>query len=166
MVEVPRIHLVVARAANGVIGRQGDLPWRLPNDLRYFKELTMGAPLVMGRRTHESIGRPLPGRLNVVVTSRPDTLAPGCVGAAGLDEALAVCGAVERLFVVGGAAIYAAALPRADVLHITEVEAEVEGDVHFPALDERRWRQIAIERHPADERHAHPYAFRTLERSD
>lgn len=165
MIEAPRIHLVVARAANGVIGRQGDLPWRLPNDLRYFRDLTMGAPLVMGRRTHESIGRPLPGRLNVVVTSRPETLSPDCVGAAGLDEALALCGAVERLFVVGGAALYAAALPLAQVLHITEVEAEVEGDVHFPALDERQWREVAIERHPADARHAHPYAFRTLERS-
>lgn len=165
MIDVPRIHLVVARAANGVIGREGDLPWRLPNDLRYFKELTMGAPLVMGRRTHESIGRPLPGRLNVVVTSRPETLSPGCVGAAGLDEAFALCGAVERLFVVGGAALYAAALPLAQVLHITEVEAEVEGDVHFPTLDERQWRQVAIKRHPADARHAHPYAFRTLERS-
>jgi len=161
----PRVHVVVARARNGVIGRDGDLPWHLPNDLKYFKALTMGAPLVMGRRTHESIGRALPGRLNVVVTSRPEAVAEGCLPAPDLERAFSLCGAVDRLFVVGGAALYAAVLPLADALHITEVDAHVEGDVTFPEFDERLWRETTVVAHAPDDRHAYPYVFRTLVRT-
>lgn len=158
-----RLSVVVARDRNGVIGRDGDLPWHLPDDLKRFRAITMGKPIVMGRRTHESIGRPLPGRRNVVLSRRRGYEAAGCEVFPSLDAALAALDEPE-IMVVGGAALYAEALPRAGRLYLTEVDAEVEGDVRFPVLDERDWQTVGDEAHAADERHAHAFRFRVLER--
>jgi dihydrofolate reductase len=158
----PLVSLVVAVARNGVIGRDNDLPWRLPDDLKHFKAITLGKPVVMGRRTFESIGRPLPGRENRVVSRRPGFEAPGCRVFASLEEALA--GPEPEVMVIGGGQIYAAALPLAQRLYLTEVDAEVDGDARFPEIDPDTWREVSSEAHVADERHAHAFRVRLLER--
>jgi dihydrofolate reductase len=145
---MPRLTLIVARARNGVIGRGGKLPWRLPEDLAFFKRTTMGQPIVMGRRTWESIGRPLPGRRNIVVSRLAGFLADGAETAPSLDEALRLCADSEDVFVIGGAQLYAEALPRADRLIVTEIDADFEGDTHWPAPDPAQWREAAREHLP------------------
>lgn len=158
----PRVNIVVAMADNGVIGRDGGLPWHLPGDLRRFREVTMGHPLVMGRRTHESIGRVLPGRLNIVISRDPSCAAAGCVVVPTLEAALAAAGDAREIMVVGGAAVYAAALPLAARLFITEVHATVDGDVRFPACERRQWREVAREPHAGEG--GYDYSFVVLER--
>ncbi|MEM1347974.1 MAG: dihydrofolate reductase [Myxococcota bacterium] len=153
---------VVAAAHNWVIGADGGMPWRLRSDLKRFKRLTTGHPLVMGRLTHESIGRALPGRTNIIVTRSPDYVAaPGCVVAHDMSEALAIAAAEEPEVVVigGGAGIYRAMLPRLDVLHLTVVHGAPDGDTFLPALDPRGWREVAREHVLASEvdDHAHTY---------
>ncbi len=142
------ITVVAAVARNGVIGVDGGLPWHLPDDLRRFKELTLGHVLVMGRKTYESIGRPLPGRATVVVT-RSEGWEPGSTAvrvARSIPEALATASAIdEQVFVVGGAALYADALPLADRLELTLVDAEPDGDTHFPVVDWAEWRELRRE---------------------
>ena len=138
----PRLTIVVARARNGVIGRDNALPWHLPEDLKHFKALTMGHPVLMGRRTFESIGRPLPGRRNIVVTRNPGWSHPGCERAGSIDEAIALCAGTPQAFVIGGSQVYAEALPRVHALVITEVDAEPQGDAHFPAPDPGLWRRV------------------------
>lgn len=140
------IWLVVAVAENGVIGRDGDLPWRMPSDLKAFRKLTMGKPLVMGRRTFEAIGRPLDGRANIVVTSAPEKLADvDVIACASVDEALqrgreaARESGVEAVMVIGGAQVYDACLANADVVHLTRIAARPEGDAWFPELDTAVW---------------------------
>lgn len=140
-----RITLVVAVSDNGVIGRNGRLPWRLPEDLRRFRELTMGKPLLMGRRTYESIGRPLPGRRNIVISRRPDLEIDGCEVAASPDEALALLEDSEEAMIIGGEAIYRHFLPSAQRIHRTRVHTTLEGDALFPKLDDKDWRIIASE---------------------
>ncbi len=161
-----QLSLIAAVARNGVIGRDGDLPWRLPDDLAHFKRLTSGHAVVMGRRTWESIGRPLPKRTNLVV-SRTLTPPEGVRVAPSLDAALAAAreSGASRAFVIGGAALYAESLPLVDVLELTRVEAEVEGDVHFPAWDPSAFDCTCFEAHPADARHAHPFRFETWQRT-
>ena len=149
------VALVAARAANGVIGVEGRLPWRLPDDLRRFKRLTMGHTLVMGRRTWDSIGRPLPGRQTIVLSRNQDLTIAGVTVVH--DLASAYGAATGDVFVVGGAAVYAAALPDAARLHLTEVHAEVDGDVRFPHVDLSTWTLVREEHHPADA--SHPFAF-------
>jgi len=144
----PRLTLIVARARNGVIGRDGTLPWRLPEDLAFFKRTTMGHPIVMGRRTWESIGRPLPGRRSIVVSRQAGFAAAGAEVAASLDEALRLCAGSAEVFVIGGAQFYAEALPRADRLIVTEIDADFEGDTHWPAPDPLQWREAAREHLP------------------
>lgn len=160
----PRLEFVVAVARNGVIGRDNALPWRLPADLQHFKRTTMGRPILMGRRTWESLGRPLPGRMNLVLTRARDYVAAGATVVHTLDEALHAAAGAEALMVIGGAEIYRELLPRAAVLHLTEVAADVDGDVRFPEWDRAAWREVWRESHPADEKHAHPFAFVRLER--
>jgi dihydrofolate reductase len=151
---MPRITLIVARARNGVIGRDGKLPWRLPEDLAFFKRTTMGQPIVMGRRTWESIGRPLPGRRSIVVSQQAGFVAAGAEVVPSLDEALRLCAGSEEMFVIGGAQLYAEALPSADRLIVTEIDADFEGDTHWPAPDAAQWREAAREHlPPAGERH-------------
>lgn len=156
--------LVVAIARNRVIGRDGTLPWHLPADLKHFRALTLGKPIVMGRRTHESIGRPLPGRRNVVLTAREGYRAEGCEVYASLEAALRALVDVEEVMIVGGARLYAEALPHAQRLYLTDVLADIEGDVRFPAFDADEWTEVASEPHAADVTHAYDYCFRTLVR--
>lgn len=158
----PRIALVVARARNGVIGRNGTLPWRLPDDMKRFRALTMGKAVLMGRRTWESIGKPLAGRANLVMTRDPAFSAEGAVTVHSFDDARAHAG--DELMVIGGAGIYALAAPWAHCVHLTAIDADIEGDTCLPAFDERTWREVAREHHAADERHAWPMDFVTLER--
>jgi dihydrofolate reductase len=160
-----RVSLIAAVAENGVIGRNNDLPWRLPADLRRFRRLTLGHPVLLGRRNYESIGRPLPGRTNIVLTRRAGYAAPGCTVVHSLDEALAAAAGADEVFVAGGAEIYAQALERAQRFYLTRVHAEVPGDTRFPEVDWSRWRETARERHEPDAEHAYAYSFITLERS-
>ncbi|NIE84023.1 MULTISPECIES: dihydrofolate reductase [unclassified Burkholderia] len=153
--------LIVARARNGVIGRDSQLPWKLPEDLAFFKRTTMGAPIVMGRKTHESIGRPLPGRRNIVVTRDAARRFEGCETVGSLAEALAVAardGAAEA-FLIGGAQLYAEGLGQADKLIVTEIDADFEGDAAFPAPDPAHWREVSRETHHAGAPNDFDYAF-------
>jgi dihydrofolate reductase len=159
-----RRSLVVAMSRNGVIGRNNQLPWRLPADLAFFKRTTLGHPVIMGRRTYESIGKPLPGRVNIVLTHREDFAAPGCTVVHSMDEAYRAAGDAAEVSIIGGSAIFAEALPKADTVYLTEVEADVEGDVFFPSFDRSRFRETELERHPADDRHAYPFRILRLDR--
>ncbi len=147
--------LIVAAAENGVIGRDNALPWHLPGDLQHFKRVTMGKPVLMGRKTFESIGRPLQGRTNIVITRNPAFRADGVMVATSVRDALAMAArkakqdGVEEVFVIGGAEIYAAALPLANRLYFTEVHADVVGDAVIPAIDWTQWREVSRERHAA-----------------
>lgn len=160
-----KIVLIAALSKNGVIGREGALPWRLPDDLARFKALTLGKPIVMGRKTYESIGRPLPKRVNLVL-SRSATAIEGCIVVRSAPDAIKKARelSADELFVIGGEAVYAAFLPYADRLELTHVEAEVEGDAKFPCLDLEEWQVTHEQSHVADETHAHAFRFATYER--
>ncbi len=161
-----RLELIVAMAANRVIGRAGELPWRLPDDLNRFKQLTMGHSVVMGRKTYESIGRPLPGRRNIVVSATLAAPPHERVELAhSLDDAVALAAtSADRAFIIGGGVLYAAAMPRVDVMHVTELDEPLEGDTYFPSFDKSQWRLIEDVRHDRDERHALAFHFRTYAR--
>ncbi len=146
-----RVYLVAAVSRNGVIGANGKLPWHLPEDLAHFKKLTLGHPIVMGRRTWESLGRPLPGRENIVVSRKPGFEAPGASVASSLEAAIALCAGEAVAFVIGGAEIYAAALPLADGLVLTEIQQDYEGETRFPAWDRKAWRVSQKETHTSRE---------------
>ncbi|QDA61399.1 dihydrofolate reductase [Hymenobacter jejuensis] len=159
------IALVVAVAENGVIGRDNQLIWHLPADLKHFKQLTLNHPIVMGRRTFEAIGRPLPGRTNIVVTRQPDWHAEGCQVAFSVPEALEQAQALdEDVFVIGGGEIYRQALAAADTVFLTEVHNSFDGDVIFPELNHTEWREITRERHEPDAKHAYAFSFVTMQR--
>jgi len=145
----PAIYLVAAVAANGIIGVNGRLPWHFPEELRHFKRLTMGHPLIMGRRTWESLGRPLPGRENIVVTRTPGYEAPGAAVASSLDGAIALCAGEPVAFVIGGTQLFEAALPLARGLVLTEIQRDYAGDTWFPAYDRSQWRETQREAHTA-----------------
>lgn len=159
-----RLSVVVAADERGGIGRGGGLPWHLPEDLKRFKALTMGKPIVMGRRTWDSIGRPLPGRRSIVVSRQAGLALEGAEVVGSLEQALRATSAVPEVCVIGGAELYRLALPRADVIHLTRVHATVEADTFLPALEPLDWEEVSSERHPSDERHAHSYSFVTLRR--
>ena len=168
---LPQLVLVVARARNGVIGRDGDLPWRLRSDLQRFKALTLGKPCIMGRRTWDSLPlKPLPGRLNLVLSRDESFEARGAVVCTTLDEAVEIAretaeeDGVGEVCVIGGVALFEKALPRAKRLYLTEVGAEPEGDVLFPAFDEAAWIEVSSEAVPAGEKDDHDFVFRVLER--
>jgi dihydrofolate reductase len=147
----PRIHLIAAVARNGIIGAGGRLPWRLPEDLAHFKRVTFGHPVIMGRRTWDSLGKALPGRRNVVVTRNPGFAAPGASVAATLEAALKLCSGEPLAFVIGGAALYAAALPLASGIVLTEIQRDYEGDTRFPEWDRHAWRVAQRETHTSAE---------------
>ncbi len=159
-----RRSLVVAMALNRVIGRDNALPWRLPADLAYFKRVTLGHPVVMGRRTYEAIGKALPGRLNIVVTRQRDYAARGCVVVTSLEAAWKAAGTADEVYVIGGTSLFQETLPVADAIHLTEVLAEVEGDTYFPSFDRAQWSETEVLRQPADGRHAYPFRIVRLER--
>lgn len=158
------LSLIVAMARNRVIGRDGGLPWRLPADLGHFKRTTLGKPIVMGRATHDAIGRPLPGRHNIVVTRDTGYRTAGCTVVHSLDQALSAAGEVDEVMVIGGAELYRQALARSGRIYLTEVHAEPAGDTCFPEFDPHEWREVRREDHPADQRNDHPYSFVVLER--
>lgn len=160
----PTLTLIVAYSDNRVIGRDNALPWKLPGDLAHFKRTTLGSPIIMGRKTWESLGRSLPGRTNVVVSHNPQYVAPGAVVAPTLQSAIAVCGAVAEAYVIGGAQIYEQAIPLAQRVIATEVHAHVDGDAFFPGLAAAQWREIS--RQPQPEENGYAYDFVVYERLD
>ncbi len=147
-----------------MIGSGNALPWRLPRDMKRFKELTMGHTVVMGRTTYETLDEPLPGRRNVVLSRDPSRSYEGADVVTSLDEALSLAGNDDEVFIAGGAEIYRLALPRADRIYLTVVHAEVAGDTVFPPFDDSEWELRTDECHDGDERHAHAFSFRTYER--
>lgn len=161
--------MIVAMASNGVIGRNNQLPWYLPNDLKYFKATTMGKPIIMGRKTFESIGKPLPGRTNIVVTRNPEWREEGVRvvqeprAAVELARQVALIDGAAEVMVIGGAQLYAELLPQADRLYCTQVHAEVEGDACFPALDAGQWREVGRQDFPAEGANPYDYSFVILE---
>lgn len=156
---------MVAYANGRVIGRDNALPWRgMRNDTRRMRSLTMGKPLIMGRRTYDSIGRPLEGRTSIVLTRDPAFGPEGVLVARSPDEALALAGDAEEVIVFGGTEVFRQFLPRADRLYLTEIEADIEGDRTFPEIDPREWREIERSEFEPDDRNAHPYRFLTLDR--
>lgn len=158
-----RVSLIVAVAENDVIGRDGDLPWHIPADLKFFKERTTGHPIVMGRKTHQSIGRALPGRMNIVVTRDSDFAGEDIAVVRDLDAAFLAAGDACEVMVIGGAQIYELALPHADRIYLTEVHVAADGDTHFPALDQSVWHETARVDHQA-EGDVPAFSFVTLER--
>ena len=162
-----RLSLIVAVAKNRVIGNNNEMPWHLPADFTYFKKITTGHPVIMGRKTFESIGRPLPGRRNIVVSRNPAFRADGVEVVATLQQAIDACNnqhECTEAFVIGGATLYAEALPHVDRVYLTEVDAAPDGDTLFPALDKNQWREISRERREADEKNIHAMEFVLLER--
>lgn len=160
------IALIAALDRDRAIGRGNDLPWRLPDDLKRFKALTLGAPLLMGRRTAESLGRALPGRQNLVLTRRGIAPYAGMEPVASVSEALLRAASAPRLWVIGGAEVYALCLPLADTLHLTEIDTRTAGaDAFFPAWPSGRWREVARSYHPADARHVLAFDFVDYERA-
>jgi dihydrofolate reductase len=159
-----KISLVVAMAENRVIGRDNQLPWRLSADLQHFKALTMGKPIIMGRKTWESLGRPLPGRTNIVVTRDIGYQAEGCVVVHSIEQALEVAAGSDEVMVIGGANLYRQLLDRADRLYLTLVRADVEGDTWFPEFDLTQWREVERESHLRDDKNEFDYEFVLLER--
>jgi dihydrofolate reductase len=156
------LNIIVAMARNRVIGVDNQLPWHLPEDLKHFKSLTMGHHIIMGRKTYDSIGRPLPGRTTVIVTRDPGYTMGGCLVAHSLEQAIALSAGDDELFFVGGASLYEQAMPLAERLYITEIQSDYQGDAHFPAIDRRRWSETAREHHVTDAGPA--YDFVTYDR--
>ena len=165
-----KISLIVAMSQNRVIGRQNQMPWHLPDELKYFKRVTMGKPVVMGRNTFESIGKPLPGRPNIVVTRNPDYDADGISVVTSIEDAIDLADQLSEhdanaeAMIIGGAQIFVETLPLADRLYLTEVHAIVDGDVFFPEFAREQWRLVSREEHAADGRNPYPYSVLVLER--
>ncbi|MDR5013733.1 type 3 dihydrofolate reductase [Aeromonas veronii] len=158
-----KISMIAAMAHDRVIGKDNQMPWHLPADLAHFKRVTLGKPVLMGRKTFESIGRPLPGRRNLVISRNPDYQAEGIEVVGSVEAALALLAgsSVEELMVIGGGHLYAEMLPSADCLYLTQIDLAVEGDTRFPAFDDAHWQRVDCESHPADEKNPHPYSFET-----
>ncbi|MFA7825035.1 type 3 dihydrofolate reductase [Aeromonas dhakensis] len=162
-----KISMIAAVAHDRVIGKDNQMPWHMPADLAHFKRITLGKPVLMGRKTYESIGRPLPGRRNLVISRNPDYRVDGVEVIDSVSSALELLGredSVEELMVIGGGHLFEQLLPRAERLYLTQIELEVDGDAHFPVLDHTDWELLEEESHPADERNAYPYRFETWQR--
>ena len=159
------LSLIVAVAKNRVIGQQNKMPWHLPAELQYFKRITMGHPIIMGRKTFEAIGKALPGRQNIVVSRNAGFVAAGAEVVQSIDDAIAHCKAADA-FIIGGATLYSEALPYADKLYLTEVDATPVGDTFFPALNKNEWRETSRERREADEKNVFAVEYVVLERID
>jgi len=159
------ISLIVAVSANGVIGRGGELPWHLSDDLKRFKQLTLGKPIVMGRKTFESIGRALPGRQNIVLTRQSEFAADDCDVVSSIDAAIAASGDAGEVVVIGGSEIYKLFLPLAERIYMTRVQIDVDGDVRFPELDDELWQETERENHDADDLNEYEFTTSVLERT-
>jgi dihydrofolate reductase len=163
----PKISYVVAMDRNRLIGTGDGLPWRLPDEMRRFKEITMGHPVLIGRKTFETIPqkfRPLEGRTNIVLTRQEAYKAPGCLVVNSLEEALSVIAPDQELMVIGGAQLFGELMPVVDRLYLTEIDGEYTGSVYFPQIDENEWRETSREYHPRDDRHDSPFTFLVLDR--
>lgn len=160
----PRLSLIVAMAKNRIIGADGKIPWHLPNELQLFKSVTMRHHIIMGRKTYESINRLLPGRTTVIVTRQKNYTIPGAKIAHTLDEAVALCADDSEIFIIGGGELYRAAMPKADRIYLTVVDAEPAGDTQMPEFDAAQWRVHSTQRYSKDERHAHDYRFEIHDR--
>lgn len=160
----PRVSVIAALARNRAIGIENRLPWRLPEDLAHFKALTLSHPILMGRKTFESLGRPLPGRTNIVITRNSGYRRDGCLAADSIAAALALCRDADEVFFIGGAELYGQALPLADRLYLTEIQAEVEGDAWFPDYDRTQWREVSRDRR-TDEAAGLDYHFVVYDRA-
>lgn len=156
--------IIAAMSENRVIGRDNDLAWHLPDDLKRFKELTKGHHVIMGRKTFESVGKPLPGRTNIIVTNQKEYKAPGCIIVHTLKEAIQKAENDKQPYIIGGGKIYDQALPLCDTLEITHIHAQVEGDTYFPEVDTSKWQIVAKESHPADDKHEFAFDFLTYQR--
>ena len=159
-----RVSLIVAMARNRVIGAGNRLPWHLPADLKHFRSLTMGHHILMGRKTYESIGRPLPGRISVILSRDPAYTAPGCIVLGSVEQALALAADDDEVFAIGGGELYGEMVRHAQRVYLTEVGADFDGTVLFPALDPAEWREVERSAYPADPRNPYPYAFVTYDR--
>ena len=159
-----KLAIIVATDEQRLIGKENNLPWKLSADLQYFRRITMGKPLIMGRNTHESIGRALPGRQNIVLTSDVTYQAKGCDIAHSVDEALACCEYEDEVMVMGGSSLYSQFLPQADKLYLTLVHTTLTGDTWFPKWDKLEWKQISCETHQADDKNDYDYSFFVYER--
>lgn len=159
-----RITMVAARGRNGTIGKDGDIPWKLPDDLAHFRRETSGKTVLMGRKTFESLGRPLPRRRNLVLTRDSEFSAEGVETVHRIEELERL--GLEELYVIGGEQIYRLFLPLAQAQTLTEVEGEFAGDTFYPEFDRQVWEEVRRQEHPADERHAYPFAFTWLERRE
>jgi dihydrofolate reductase len=162
-----KLSILVALSESGIIGCEGQLPWRLPDELKYVKRTTMGHTLLMGRKTYESIGRPLPGRTSIVLSRDPDYAPdPNVLVRASLEQGLELARqrGESEAFVFGGETVYAAALPAADRLYLTRVHCDVEGDARFPVFDMEEWKLVSEEHHERDDRHAYSFTFQVLDR--
>jgi dihydrofolate reductase len=151
------MNIIVAIAQNNVIGKDNQLIWHLPNDLKHFRKLTTGNTIIMGRKTYQSIGKPLPNRVNIIISRNKDFVAEGCIVVNSLTDALAHC--TDQCFVIGGAEIYQQALPLATKIYLTEIHAQVEGDTFFPEIDKKIWQETSREDYETDEKHIFPYSF-------
>ena len=158
------LHMIVARARNGVIGKDNSMPWYLPEDLKHFKRTTLGKPVIMGRKTWESLPKALPGRLNIVITRQPDYVAEGATVVASVDEALQAVKDMPDAFIMGGAEIYRQTIDRVTVAHITVINADFEGDAVFDAFNEADWALAEEEAYPATEQHPWSFSIRRYER--
>ena len=158
------VSIIVAMGRNRVIGKDNSLIWHLPADLKHFKETTMGRPIIMGRKTFESVGKPLPGRTNIVVTRRKDYRAPGCLSAGSVKQALELVAGEPEVFIAGGGEIYKQSLPLADRMYITIIDHDFEGDTFFPEFSRKIWKITGEIYHPADDRNKYPMVFRTYKR--
>jgi len=165
------LSMIVATADNNIIGKDNDMPWHLPADLAYFKKVTLGKPIIMGRKTYESIGRPLPGRRNIVISRDKSYAAAGIDTVTSVEQALALvdgsngCDAVDEIMVIGGGAIYAHCLPKADRLYITHIKADIDGDTQFPDYKDGGWKKVASELRESDEKNAYQLDFSVYEKS-
>jgi len=159
-----KLSMIVATANNRIIGKDNDMPWHLPADLAYFKKTTLGKPVIMGRKTYESIGRPLPGRRNIVISRDATYHAEGVDAVTTVDAALALVNDVEEVMVIGGGAIYAHCLPAATRLYITHIEAEIAGDTQFPFYDLNVWKKVSSDKRIADEKNAYNLDFCVYEK--
>jgi dihydrofolate reductase len=159
------IAIVVAASENNVIGKDNQLIWHLPADLRYFKNLTMGHPILMGRKTYDSIGKPLPGRTTVIITRQHNLQVPDCIVTNSLDEAIAEAQKIDQdVYIIGGAEIYKQAITKADTIYLTRVHHYFDGDAYFPELAKNEWEAISSEDHESDDKNKYSYSFITLKR--
>jgi dihydrofolate reductase len=163
-----KLSMIAAMGKNRVIGKDNDMPWHLPADLQHFKKTTLGSPIIMGRKTYDSIGRPLPGRLNIILSRNTKLKIEGCSVVNSLDDALVLANETEatEIFITGGAHLYNTFLENADRLYLTLIDEEFEGDTYFPDYTQFNWNEVAKENHMADEKNPHAYSFVTLDKSD